>query len=75
MTLVDVNPTILEDYKICLHVDHGENISYNSYIVEFENDLTCNYFERGKHGYTNFHITHISLVMLKLFFSIPICIC
>ena len=33
MTLVDVNPTILEDDKKFMHVDHRENIVYDSYIV------------------------------------------
>ena len=33
MTLVDVNPTILEEYKFCMHVDHVENMLCNSYIV------------------------------------------
>ena len=35
VTLVDVNPTILEDYKTFMHVDHEEKILYDSYIVEF----------------------------------------
>ena len=42
MTLVDVNPTILEDCKTFMHVDHEENILYDSYIVEFDYDPTCN---------------------------------
>ena len=33
MTLVDVNPTILEDYKTFIHVDHEKKILYDSYIV------------------------------------------
>ena len=48
MTLVDVNPTILEDCKSFMHVDHEEKILYDSYIVEFDHDPTCNYYERGK---------------------------
>ena len=66
MTLVDVNPTILEDYKIYMHVDHKENILYDSYIVEFDYDPTCNYFERGKYGYRNLYVTKLPLFMLKL---------
>ena len=66
MTLVDDNPTILEDYKTFMHVDHEENILYDSYIVEFEYDPTCNYYERGKYGYRNFHVTKLPLFMLKL---------
>ena len=36
MTLVDVNPTILEDYKTFMHVGHEEKILCDSYIVEFD---------------------------------------
>ena len=54
MTLVNVNPTTLEDYKTFMHVDHEENILCDSYIVEFEYDPTCNYYERLKYGYTKF---------------------
>ena len=43
MTLVNVNPTILEECQLCMHVDHVEKILCDSYIVEFEYDTTCNY--------------------------------
>ena len=66
MTLVNVNPTILEDYKIYMHVDHEENVLHDSYIVEFDYDPTCNYFERGKYGYRNFHVTQLPLFVLEL---------
>ena len=66
MTLVDVNPTILEDYKTCMHVDHEEEKLYDSYIVEFDYDRTYNYYERGKYGCRNFHVTKLPLVVLKL---------
>jgi hypothetical protein len=66
MTLVDVNPTILEDYKTFMHVDREENILYDSYIVEFDYDPTCNYYERGKYGCRNFHVTQSPLLKFKL---------
>ena len=47
-------------------MDHGEKILYDSYIVEFDYDPTCNYYERGKYGCKNFHVTKLPLVMLKL---------
>ena len=31
-----------------MYVDHVEKVVYDSYIVEFEYDPTCNYYERGK---------------------------
>ena len=54
MTLVNVNPTILEECQLCMHVDHVENILYDSYIVQFDYDPTCNYYERGKYGCRDF---------------------
>jgi hypothetical protein len=65
MTLVNDNPTILEECQLCLHVDHEEKCLYDSYIVEFEYDPTCNYYERGKYGYRNFYVK-LPLFMLKL---------
>ena len=49
-----------------MHVDHVESILCDSYIIEFDNDPTCNYYERGKYGYRNFHVTKLPLVMLRL---------
>src|SRR3990170_6994909 len=66
MTLFDDNPTILEECQLCMHVDHEEKILCNSYIVEFEYDPTCNYYERGKYGCRNFYVTKLPLVMLRL---------
>ena len=66
MTLFDYNPTILEECELCMHVDHEENILCDSYIIEFDYDPTCNYYERGKYGCRNFHVTKLPLVMLRL---------
>ena len=49
-----------------MHVDHEEKTSYDSYIVEFDYDPTCNYYDRGKYGCINFHVTKLPLVMLRL---------
>ena len=57
MTLVHVNPTILEYYKTFMHVDHEEKFLYDSYIIEFDYDPTCNYYESGKYDCRNFHLT------------------
>ena len=65
-TLVDINPTILEDYKTFMHVDHEDKILYDSYIVEFEYDPTYNYYERGKYGCGNLQVTKFPLFMLRL---------
>jgi hypothetical protein len=74
MTLVNVNPTILEDYKTFMHVDHVENMLCDGYIVKFEYDPTCNYYERGKYGCRNFYVTKLPYVMLRssMFYSSPL---
>ena len=66
MTLCDDNPTILEECQLCMHVDHEEIILCDSYIMELDYDPTCNYYERGKYGVGNFHVTKLPLVMLRL---------
>ena len=54
-----------------MHVDHIEKILCDSYIVEFDYDPTCNYYERGKYGCKNFHVIKLPLVMLRssMFYS------
>ena len=47
MTLVNVNPTFLEECQRCMHVDHEEKISCDSYIVEFAYDPTCIIMREG----------------------------
>ena len=59
MTLVNDNPTILEQCQLRMHVDHVENMLCDSYFVEFAYDPTCNYYERGKYGCRNFHVTKL----------------
>ena len=66
MTLVNVNPTILEECELCMHVDRVENMLCDSYFVEFAYDSKCNYYDRGKYGCRNFHVTKLPLVMLRL---------
>ena len=54
-----------------MHVDHENKILYDFYIVEFEYDPICNYYERGKYGCRNLHVTKLPLVMLRssMFYS------
>ena len=47
-------------------MDRGKNMFCDSYIVKFAYDPTCNYYERGKYGCRNFHVTKLPLVMLIL---------
>ena len=50
MTLVNVNPTILEEFQLCMHVDRVKNMLCDSYFVQFAYGSACNYYERGKYG-------------------------
>ena len=69
MTLANVNPSILEECQLRMHVDHVENMLCDSYFVEFAYDPTCNYYDRGKYGCRNFHFTKLPLIMLRLLSS------
>ena len=66
MTLVNFNPTILEECQLSVRVDRVKNMFCDSYIVEFSYDPTCNYYVRGKYGCRNFHVTKLPFVMLRL---------
>ena len=70
MTLVNVDPIILEECQLCMHVDRVENMLCDSYFVEFDYDPTCNYYERGKYGRRNFYLIKLPLVMLRLLSSL-----
>ena len=70
MTLFEDNPTMFEERQLCMHVDHEKNILFDSYIVEFDFDPTCNCYERGKYCGRNFHFTKLPLVMLILTLSL-----
>jgi hypothetical protein len=63
--IVNDNP-ILDECQLFMHVDHDETILWDSYIVEFEYDPTCNYYERGKYGCRNFHVNKLPHFMLKM---------
>ena len=61
-----IDPTILEECQLCMHVDRVENILCDSYFIEFSYDPTCNYYERGKYDCRKFHVTKLPLVILRL---------
>src|SRR3954466_11672046 len=47
-------------------VGHEQHDLCDSYILDIVHDATENYFERGKFGCRNFHITKTTLFMLKV---------
>src|SRR5215208_4390864 len=48
-----------------MHETHDKNALCDSYIVEFAHDATESYYERGKYGCRNFHVTKMPLYVLK----------
>src|SRR5215212_9220296 len=48
-----------------MHETHDKNALRDSYIVEFAHVATESYYERGKYGCRNFHVTKMPLYVLK----------
>src|SRR5215217_2555736 len=48
-----------------MHETHDKNALCDRYIVEFAHDATESYYERGKYGCRNFHVTKTPLYVLK----------
>ena len=61
----EIDATILELDMECVLVDHEKHALCDTYIVEFVHDATENYYERGKFGCWNFHVTKTPLFILK----------
>lgn len=55
----------MESNDTFMHETHDKNALCDSYIVEFAHDATEYYYERGKYGCRNFHVTKTPLYMLK----------
>ena len=56
---IDRYPTASMTNNPPLGVDHEKHALCDSYIVEFIHDATENYYERGKYGCRNFHLTFL----------------
>jgi hypothetical protein len=81
---VEFAPTIINknDYayvgsnNYLMHMDHGKNVSCDSYIVGFINDATESFYERRRHDFIYLNNIKSSLFMLKLLkfhlFCLPI---
>ena len=57
--------TVLKTIHVCLQVMN--NMIYVIFILDVVHDATENYFERGKLGCRNFHVTKTPLFMMKVF--------
>ena len=66
-TTIDGNKfAYVESSKFCMLVDHENNALCDSYIVEFDYDPTCNYYERGSYASTYCNNIKFPLYMLKV---------
>ena len=63
----------VESNDTFMHVDHDKNALCDRYIVNFVHDATENYYERGKYGCRNFHVTKTPLFMMKVLSFLLIC--
>jgi len=63
----------VESNDTFMHVDHDKNALCDSYIVDFIHDAAENYFERGKYGYRNLHVTKFLLFMMNVLSFLLIC--
>ena len=55
--ILNFDPTILELDMNYVLLDHDKHALCDNYVVEFVHDATKNYYERGKYGCRNFHVT------------------
>ena len=57
----------VENFDTFMHMDHDKNVSYDGYIVDFINDATGIYYERGRHGFIYLNNIKSPLFLLKIF--------
>src|SRR4051812_17361501 len=57
---------VLKTIHVCV-LGHEQHALYDSYIIDVVYDTTENYFERGKFGRRNFHVTKTPLFMIEVF--------
>ena len=73
-TTINSNDYAYVESNNFMHVAHDKNALCDSYIVEFVHDATENYYERGKYGFINCHVTKTPLmlkVLKLLLFYLP----
>ena len=56
----------VESNKFSMLMDHEKNTLCDSYVVEFINDATENYYERGTYAFTYLNNIKFPLFMLKV---------
>ena len=64
--ILNFDPTIVELDMNCVLLYHDKHALCDSYVVQFVHDAIENYYERGKYGFRNFHVTKTPLFTLKV---------
>ena len=59
------NFAYVENIDTFMHMDHDKNVSCDTYIVEFINDATESFYERGRHDFIYLKNIKSSLFLLK----------
>jgi hypothetical protein len=66
-TMINKNDyAYVESNNYFMHVAHDKNVLCDSYIVNFIQDATESYYERGKHGFMHLNNIKFPLFMLKI---------
>jgi hypothetical protein len=58
--------TYVESIDTFMHMDHGKNVSCDGYIVDFINDATESFYERGRHDFIYHNNIKSPLFLLKI---------
>ena len=56
----------VENIDTSMHMGHAKNVSCDGYIVDFINDATESYYERGRHGFIHHNNIKSPLFMMKV---------
>jgi hypothetical protein len=66
-TMINKNDYVyVESINSFMHVAYDKNVLCDSYIVNFINDATKSYYERGKHGFMHLNNIKFPLFLLKI---------
>jgi hypothetical protein len=81
ITINEKNSSYAKINDTSMHMNHDKNVLSDGYIVDFINDATESYYERGKYGYMHLNNIKFPLFMLRIlkfrlcYFSMLVALC
>jgi hypothetical protein len=66
ITINENNSSYAKINDTSMHMNHDKNVLSDGYIVDFINDATESYYERGKYGYMHLNNIKFPLFMLRI---------